>query len=81
MSPADYGINDKPVIIEESPGKDSGLKEIPVTVIESYEKAFELGYQGNMPWTSNGVDGNGDITTAGPATLSFMKNHPELVNP
>lgn len=81
LSPADYGINDKPVIIEESPGKDSGLKDIPVTVIESYEKAFQLGYQGNMPWTSNGVDRNGDITTIGPATLSFSKNHKELVFP
>lgn len=81
MSPDDYGINDKPVIIEESPGIDSGLKEIPVTVIESYEKAYELGYQGNMPWTSNGVDRNGNISTVGPATLSFKKNHPELVYP
>jgi endo-1,4-beta-mannosidase len=81
MSPADYGIDDRPVIIEESPARDAGLKEIPVTLTESYERALEKGYQGNMPWTSNGVDRNGDITTVGPATLSFKKNHPALVSP
>ena len=80
-SPADYGINDRPVIIEESPAKDAGLTEIPITLVQAYEKALSLGYQGNLPWTSNGVDRNGNITTLGPATLSFKKNHPELVYP
>jgi hypothetical protein len=81
MSPADYGINDRPVIIEESPAKDEGLRDIPITLVESYESALKKGYQGNMPWTSNGVDRNGDITTVGPATLSFKNNHPQLVYP
>jgi hypothetical protein len=80
-SPADYGINDRPVIIEESPGKDAGLTEIPMTLAQSYESALEKGYQGNLPWTSNGVDGNGDITTIGSATLSFKNRHTELVYP
>jgi hypothetical protein len=80
-SPADYGINDRPVIIEESPGKDAGLAAIPMTLIQSYESALAKGYQGNMPWTSNGVDSNGDITTIGPGTLSFKNNHPGLVYP
>jgi hypothetical protein len=78
LSPADYGINDKPVIIEECPANDSGLKEIPVTLSASYEKAFELGYQGIFPWTSNGVDRNGNITTVGPAASSFHGNHGNL---
>lgn len=81
MTPAEYGINDRPVIIEESPGKDSGLKEIPMTLAQAYESALEKGYQGNMPWTSNGVDENGDITTVGVATLAFKNNHPGLVYP
>jgi endo-1,4-beta-mannosidase len=81
MTPADYGINDKPVLIEESPAKDSGLKEIPMTLVQAYESAYEKGYQGNMPWTSNGVDENGNISTVGAATLSFKNNHPELVFP
>ena len=81
MSPSDYGINDRPVIIEESPAKDEGLKEVEITLMEAYELALLKGYQGNMPWTSNGVDRNGNISTIGPATLSFSKNHPELVFP
>ena len=81
MTPSEYGISDKPVIIEESPGKDSGLKDIPMTLVQAYESAFKMGYQGNMPWTSNGVDENGDIATVGVATLAFKNNHPELVYP
>jgi hypothetical protein len=80
-SPTDYGINDVPVLIEESPGKDAGLKDIPMTLVQSYESALLKGYQGNFPWTSNGVDRNGDISTIGPATLSFKNNHPDLVYP
>jgi hypothetical protein len=80
-SPADYGINDLPVIIEESPGKDAGLKDIPMTLVQAYESALLKGYQGNLPWTSNGVDRNGDISTIGPATLLFKNNHPGLVYP
>jgi hypothetical protein len=80
-TPTDYNINDRPVIIEESPGNDAGLADIPVTVTQSYESALLKGYQGNMPWTSNGVDTNGDITTIGPAALAFKNNHPELVYP
>jgi hypothetical protein len=81
LSPADYEINDKPVIIGECPARDEGFADIPVTLTQSYETAFIKGYQGNLPWTSNGVDRNGNITTLGPATLSFKNNHPELVYP
>jgi hypothetical protein len=81
LSPTDYGIDDKPVVIEESPAKDEGLTDIPITLTQAYEVALKIGYQGNMPWTSNGVDRNGNITTVGPATLSFKNNHPELVYP
>ena len=48
---------------------------------ESYEKALEKGYQGIMPWTSNGVDRNGDLKTVGPAALSFKNKHYKLVYP
>ncbi len=80
-SPADYGINDRPVIIEESPAKDAGLTDIPITLIKAFEAAYTKGYQGNFPWTSNGVDANGDLSYIGPATLSFKNNHPALVYP
>ncbi|MBA3705393.1 MAG: T9SS type A sorting domain-containing protein, partial [Bacteroidetes bacterium] len=80
-SPSDYGINDRPVIIQESPAKDAGLSDIPMTVVQCYESAFSKGYQGVFPWTSNGVDTNGDITTVGPATISFKNNHTTLIYP
>ena len=81
MSPKDYGIDNKPVLIGEMPAKDSGLKEINITLLQSYEKAYEKGYQGVMPWTSNGVDENGNLTTVGPAAVSFRNNHYLLVYP
>ncbi len=80
-SPTNYGINDRPVIIEELGGKDADLIDIPMTVTQSYETAFTKGYQGNLAWTSNGVDAHGDITTVGPAALSFKNNHTSLVYP
>lgn len=80
-SPADYGIDDRPVIIEETPGKDGGLVEVNMSLTESYESALRQGYQGVMPWTSNGVDRNGDIRTIGPAAHSFKNNHAQLVFP
>ena len=80
-SPEDYGINDRPVLIEESPAKDAGLSDIPITLVQAYESALAKGYQGNLPWTSNGVDANGSISTIGPATLSFKNNHSGLVYP
>lgn len=81
LTSADYGIDDKPVVIEETPARDEGLKEVKITLVESVELALKNGYQGNMPWTSNGVDRNGNITTVGPATISFSKNHADLVYP
>ena len=81
MSPENYGINDKPVLIGEMPARNEGLVEIPLTLYQAYEKALEKGYQGVMPWTSNGVDSNGNLTTVGPAALSFKNTHYELVYP
>jgi len=81
LTPEDYGINDKPVLVGEMPAKDSGFKEIPLTLTEAIEKAYEKGYQGAMPWTSNGVDRNGNLETVGPAALSFKNKYPKLVYP
>lgn len=81
LTPGEYGINDKPVIIEECPAGDEGYSEIPITITVAFEKSLEKGYQGIMPWTSNGVDGNGNISTMGSAALSFKNNHPGLVYP
>ena len=79
LSPADYQINDRPVVVGECPAQD--MSEIPVTITQALENAFSNGYQGTFPWTSNGVDANGSLTTLGPATTSFKNNHYDLVYP
>ena len=79
LSPADYQINDRPVVVGECPAQD--MSEIPVTITQALENALSLGYQGTFPWTSNGVDANGSLTTLGPATTSFKNNHYSLVYP
>ncbi len=79
MSPADYQINDRPVVVGECPAQD--MPEIPVTITQALENALANGYQGTFPWTSNGVDANGSLTTLGPATTSFKDNHYALVYP
>ncbi|NQT24340.1 carbohydrate-binding protein [candidate division KSB1 bacterium] len=79
LSPADYQINDRPVVVGECPAQD--MSEIPVTITQALENALSNGYQGTFPWTSNGVDANGSLTTLGPATTSFKNNHYALVYP
>ncbi len=76
-SPSDYNIRDKPSIIGELPAKGVA----GYTTKQCYEKAFNLGWQGIMPWTSNGVDNNGDIMDIGKGSNWFKENHPELVYP
>lgn len=34
-----------------------------------------------MPWTSNGVDSNGNLNDFASGLLNFQKAHPELVDP
>ncbi|MBN1995984.1 carbohydrate-binding protein [candidate division KSB1 bacterium] len=79
LSPADYQINDRPVVVGECPAQD--MSEIPITITQALENALSNGYQGTFPWTSNGVDANGSLTTLGPATTSFKNNHFSLVYP
>jgi hypothetical protein len=86
-TPADYGIGDRPCVIGECPAKgmfnqDARGNDLLVNPpAEMYEMAYQKGWQGVFPWTSNGVDGNGGIANFGAATLTFRGNHPELVNP
>ncbi|MBN1895165.1 cellulase family glycosylhydrolase [bacterium] len=86
-SPADYHINDRPCIIGECPARgmftqDSQGKDVLVNnPTEMYEKAWQKGWRGVFPWTSNGVDANGSIADFGSATLAFLENHRERVYP
>ncbi|MBN1313037.1 MAG: cellulase family glycosylhydrolase [Anaerolineae bacterium] len=78
-SPAEYYGADpgKPCMIGETPGTGS----TDHTLTEDYENAYLNGWQGVMPWTSNGVDSNGGFDQLVPATNAFLSKHPELVFP
>jgi hypothetical protein len=78
-SPAAYYGADpgKPSMIGETPGTGSTGS----TLTQDYENAYLNGWQGVMPWTSNGVDGNGGFAQLSPATSAFRTNHPSLVFP
>jgi len=83
-SPDSLGIGEKPCITGEIPAKGGydGNNKIVYSTSQYYEKHLETGWSGCMPWTSNGVDINGDIFGPhGVATLAFSENHPELVYP
>ena len=69
------------------PGKPSMIGETPATgstgstLTQDYENAYLNGWQGVMPWTSNGVDANGGFAQVSPATSAFRTNHTSLVFP
>ena len=86
-SPAGYGIGDRPCIIGECPAKGmfnqdaQGKDNLVNPPTEMFEKAYQKGWQGIFPWTSNGVDNNGSIADFGAATRAFRDNHASLVDP
>ena len=73
-SPIDYDINDRPVVIGEMPAKFNGLPS-GISMLTAFENAFNLGYCGHYPWTSNGVDDYGNLSDFGDTSLIFMNNH------
>jgi hypothetical protein len=68
---------DKPLLIGEHPARGTSGH----TLTEDLEAAFSNGWQGTMPWTSNGVDGNGGFAQVSVAATSFRDAHPSLVFP
>jgi hypothetical protein len=76
-SPADYGMDHKPCIIGETPARGSASQSIA----DDYRNAFAKGWQGIMPWTSNGADRNKDPTTMRPVLEWLVKTHPQLIDP
>jgi hypothetical protein len=76
--PSGWGLsNSKPALIGECSAKGSAGK----TIISDFENAFNNGWQGVMPWTSNGVDGNGDIDDLSPGTKYMLEKYRNLVFP
>ncbi len=80
MSPADYKINDRPVVIGETPGNNE-IYGIEISYEEMYDKPYKLGYVGVLPWTSNGagIGGFGSLETFGKGAQSFNAKYPNLV--
>jgi hypothetical protein len=75
---ADYGLTDKPVILGEFPANGVGGQSITACLENSYQN----GFQGALPWTTNGVDGNGSLSSGlGSALTTFKNNHPNLIDP
>jgi len=75
-SPADMGLTGKPCIVGEMPAKGSA----GMSIAANYQNAFAHGWQGVMPWTSNGVDANGKLSDMAPGALWFFATHPQLVH-
>jgi hypothetical protein len=84
-TPADYGIDDRPCVIGENPAKgvfnDAATPTLVVPPSQMFLATYNHGWKGLMPWTSNGVDANGNLNDFGSGLLAFQKAHPELVNP
>jgi hypothetical protein len=84
-TPADYGINDRPCVIGENPAKgvynDGASPTLEVPASQMFMDAYDKGWKGLMPWTSNGVDSNGNLKDFESGLLNFQKAHPELVDP
>ena len=74
-TPADMGLTGKPCIVGEMPAKGSAGQ----TIEANYRSAFALGWQGVMPWTSNGVDTNGKLSDMAPGARWFFGAHPQLL--
>jgi hypothetical protein len=76
--PGGWGLSSsKPALIGECSAKGSAGK----TIISDFENAFINGWQGVMPWTSNGVDDNGDIDDLSPGTKYMLEKHRDIVFP
>jgi hypothetical protein len=78
LSPRAYKMpTDKLCVLGETPAKGTEGH----TTAQDYEGAFENGWQGEMGWTSDGVDEMGGMEVLGPATVAFWNRHPGLVFP
>ena len=67
----------KPLMFGEHPARGTSGH----TLTEDLEAAFAKGWQGTMPWTSNGVDRNGGFAEVSAAAASFRDARPGLVFP
>lgn len=84
MTPKQFGLDSsKPCLFGEMPAnaltvKDGG-KDMDLTAC--YLGAYENGWKGIMPWTSNGVDACGDMTQIAPASAAILEKIESLIFP
>lgn len=78
---AEYGVDDRPVIVGESEGNDVCDQYICQTVTEMYENAYQNGFDGVCAWKTPQNDGHGTFENIAVATNNFYLNHPNLVYP
>ena len=85
MTPSKWGLDSsKPALIGEcaalgSKGQTKGTENN--TLITDYENAYLNGWQGVMPWTSNGVDGCGGFDDLVPATKYMLEKYKDMIFP
>ena len=83
--PLGFGlVNSKPAVVGEcsangSKGNTRGTENN--TIITDYESAYQKGWQGVMPWTSNGVDGNGSLEDLSPGTKNMLAKYRDIIFP
>jgi hypothetical protein len=84
-TPAYYGIDDRPCVVGENPAKgvydDGATPSLVVPASQMFLAAYKNGWDGLMPWTSNGVDDNGSLDDFSSGLLAFQHAHPSLVDP
>ena len=76
--PSDWEIDEKPCVIGEYAANGHGDGYSPAQCLE---KAAALGWQGVMPWTSNGVDDNGSLSDFGSAFKTWCDANSDKVFP
>lgn len=77
VTPSGFDLDaTKPSVLGECPASGSGD-----TLAGDFESAYQNGWSGIMPWTSNGVDNNGGWTEVSAASNAFVTNHREAVFP
>jgi hypothetical protein len=74
-TPSFYGLTGKPAIIGECSAKINASYDYATFIT----KVYDNGWQGIMPWTSNGVDNNGSTADHGSGSSAFAQAHPSLV--
>lgn len=78
VSTADNQLVGKPVVMGEMPSKDSHFAT-GTTIPQVFDFLLNNGYSGHFPWTSNGTDANGNLSTFGSAALAFQRAHSGVV--